>query len=331
MSTSSNNNNKKNNNLNNNNDINNNNNSNTFHDFMPHWKNEEQCFANTVTNMSAITVSKKKGNKTVTEKIPWPRIKSIEQRAYEVFMTKITNPITGEFYSERDTNGNQINQPNGQPNAKYVVNMIVRLKRFNGSEVLYTQGQLQGFNSMGSPVTMSITKPESWLKTTFFNERRYDEKSQTFIDICKGPRGSETMYELPFSPENVDKLYYGHGAGVNNNQLVTNHQDNASRLPNLYVKDERTSTTISVQWSDPKTTLNLFKTKDFYYLFNADYIPTPVKQEIREKARSVAKDGLPFIDNPRLEDPNNRNNDVIVDKNGQVEKYHDRSKDSYVG
>ena len=93
------------------------------------------------------------------------------------------------------------------------------------------------------------------------------------------------MYELPFSPENVDRLYYGNGAGVNGNRLVSSRYNNVSRLPNLYVKDERTRDTIAVQWSDPKTTLDLFKHKDFYYLFNGDYVPAPVREEIREKAR----------------------------------------------
>ena len=66
---------------------------------------------------------------------------------------------------------------NGEgPTAKYVVNMIVRLKRLDGSEVLYIKGQLQGYNSLGSQVTKSIDKPETWEKTTFFNERKYDEK-----------------------------------------------------------------------------------------------------------------------------------------------------------
>ena len=316
------------------NSSNKNNNKNTFYNFMPHLTKEEKCFSDTITNMSAITVSKSKkggGNKTTTEKISFPRFKPVEQRVYEAFMTKITNPLTGEFYPERDTNGDQINQPNGSPNAKYVVHTIVRLKRFDGSEVLYTQGQLQGFNSLGSPITTSISKPETWNRTTFFNERRYDEKSQLFLDICKGSRGIETIYELLFTPDNVDKLYYGHGVGVNGNRLVSSRYNNPGRLPNLYVKDERTSDTIVVQWSDPKTTLNLFKTKDFYYLFNGDYIPSPVKAEIREKARSAAKQGLPVIENPRLEDPNNRNNNYSVDKNGEVDKYHDKSKNSYVG
>src|SRR5918995_3020701 len=235
-------------------------NKNTFYDFMPYWKNEEKCFTDTITNMSAITVSKtKKGNITVTEKTSFPPFKPVEQRAYEAFKTKITNPLTGEFYAERDLNGNQIPQPNGSPNAKYVIHTIVRLKRFDGYEVLYSQGQLQGFNSLGSQITTSISKPEVRNRTTFFNERRYDEKSQTTLDICKGPRGIETIYEIPFSPENVDKLYYGHGVGVNGNWLVSSRYNNPGRLPNLYVKDERTSDTIAVQWSDPKTTLDLFK------------------------------------------------------------------------
>ena len=83
---------------------------------------------------------------------------------------------------------------------------------------------------------------------------------------------------------------------------------------------------------DPKTTLNLFKNKDFYYLFNGDYVPAPVKAEMREKARLAKQEGLSIVDKPRLEDPNNKNySNYSVDKNGQVEKYHDRFKDSYVG
>ena len=272
------------------------------------------------------------GQKTITENnVSWQRIKPVEQRGYEAFMTKITNPQTGEFFSERDLNGNEIQQPNGQPNAKYVVSMIVRLKRFDGSEVLYTQGQIQGFSSLGSQISTSIEKPETWNRTTFYNERKYDDKSKLFLDICKGPKGIETMYELPFTPESVDKLYYENGAGLNGNRLVGSRYNNPGRLPNLYVKDERTQTAKVVEWSDPKTTLNLFKTKDFYYLFNFDYIPAPVKAELRENAKHAKAEGLPVIDNPRLEDPNKNNNNYSVDKNGQVEKYHDKSKDSYVG
>ena len=91
----------------------------------------------------------------------------------------------------------------------------------------------------------------------------------------------------------------------------------------------RTERAVEVSWSDPKTTLNLFKTKDFYYLFNGDYIPGPVKQEMLEKAKNAKSAGLPTIDNPRLEDPNNNNN-YTVDNNG-VQKYHEKSKNNYVG
>jgi len=296
---------------------------------MPYWQKEQECFDNTYTSMRITTTKKGGEGKTTTqEKISWPRIKPLSQIVYENFITKITNPLTGEFYSERDTNGNQV-KSNGGPTAKYVVNMIVRLKRLDGSEVLYSKGQLQGFNSLGSQVTKSIDKPETWEKTTFFNDRKYDEKSQVVVEICKGPKGIETVYELPFTPENVDKLYYGNGVGVNGNRLVSRTNNNPTRLPNLVVKNERDDRSISVEWSDPKTTLNLFKTKDFYYLFNGDYIPSPVKAEMLEKAKSARSSGLPTIDNPRLEDPNNNNN-YTVDDNG-VQKYHEKSKNNYVG
>lgn len=313
----------------------NNNNNNSYIEFMPYWNKEEKCYQDTRTGTSISTTHKTKGGgqKTVTQQnVSWPRIKPVEQRVYEEFMTKITSPITGEFYAERDTNGNQVNQPNGGSNAKYVANMIVRLKRFDGSEVLYTQGQIQAFNSFGSQVTKSIEQPETWTKTLFFNERKYQEKSQTVIEICKGPKGLSTVYELPFTAENVDKLYYGYGAGVNGNQLIRRNNNNPNGSVNFYVKDERTGTAVNVEWSNPNTTFNLFKTKDFYYLYNGDYIPLNVRAEMREKAIHSAKSGgLPVVDKPRLEDPNSSKNNYTVDDKGEVDKYHDESKDSYVG
>jgi len=90
----------------------------------------------------------------------------------------------------------------------------------------------------------------------------------TFDTVCQGPSGTEEVYELPFSPENVDKLY------------EMTDKDNVQ----FVIKDEKTQEATQVLWSSIEDTLKLFKEKSFDYLKMGDYIPAPVKAEMRAKA-----------------------------------------------
>jgi hypothetical protein len=56
---------------------------------------------------------------------------------------------------------------------------------------------------------------------------------------------------------------------------------------NFVVKDERTRVAINIEWSSLEKTLELFKTKSFEYLFNANYVSEPVKQEMRANIEST--------------------------------------------
>lgn len=234
---------------------------------MPNWAKENKYFKDTIVDLKVWDTKK---NKEVKTKGPYPFIKSTAQLVYEEFMSKIINPATGEFYSQRDSNGNQIKQKDGK-NAKYVVKTIVRLRRKDGKEYLYSMGHLTGFTSLGIPISRTCRKPEVHLKTIFAYDRKFNPKTQTVEDICKGPVGSEIIYDMPFTAENLEKLY-----------------SQTDEDLNLVVKDERNGMSVNVAWSNLDESKKLFKTKDFKFLYNGDYIPDAYKAEIRAKAEAMA-------------------------------------------
>ena len=50
---------------------------------------------------------------------------------------------------------------------------------------------------------------------------------------------------------------------------------------------------VSVQWSDIKTTLDLFKNKPFYYLFRSEYISPQVKAAMKEMNEDITGEKTP--------------------------------------
>jgi hypothetical protein len=50
------------------------------------------------------------------------------------------------------------------------------------------------------------------------------------------------------------------------------------------LKDMRTGDARSLNWFSVKDSLDLFMNKSFEYLWKADYMPGPVKQELRQEA-----------------------------------------------
>lgn len=274
---------------------------NDYVEFMPYWKSEEQCYKEAIIDV--ITTYANGAEKK--EKKAWPRAKPTEQIGYERFMAKITNPVTKKFYSERDRNGNEIKQPDGR-NARYVISYITRIKRRDGSEYLYTSGNINGFDSLGVPVTHHISNPERWLKTDFSYERKYDDKSKAVIEYTTGVGNTYDVYEMPFSKENVDRLYK-QSVGTSEQNILINNPHIQQVV--FYVKDEQTDLTIKTYWSSIEKTLELFKTKDFEYLFNGDYVPDDVKREMR--AKSIGLTNNQPVEIPRLEKDNKNYKDFV--------------------
>jgi hypothetical protein len=222
---------------------------------MPGFKKEEQCFLDAGTLIDVNT-----GKMTDRH---WPREKPIEQIVYEQWRDKTLNQLTGHWNHKRDKDGNIIKNTG----TKYLVSVIYRIK-VGKQEFLLSKGFAKGFDVAGSEVVHWITYPERWTRTLFNYRRYFDDKTQSFQNQLLGPSGSETVYELPFSPQNVDKLY------------EQTDKDNVQ----FVVKDERTGESSEVKWSSLEDTKKIFKEKSFQHLFSGDYIPAPVKAELRAKA-----------------------------------------------
>jgi hypothetical protein len=164
-------------------------------DFMPHWKDEERCFSEAKLRDAKTKKSVEGG---------WPRQKPTDQAAYERWLSNIVNQDTGEFHPERNDEGIPVNGSG----AKYIFTVITRVRDSSGkNEYLYTKGKLEGFNTSGRPEIMHIAKPEVWSKTEFAYDRTYDEKSGSFTVSTAGPSKTYQVYDLPYSADNVKKLY----------------------------------------------------------------------------------------------------------------------------
>jgi hypothetical protein len=125
-----------------------------------------------------------------------------------------------------------------------------------------------GFSAAGEFSNLWITYPERWTRTNFLFKRIINEKTMSFDTVCEGPSSTEDVYELAFSPENVDKLMQK--ADPENVQFIC--------------KDDTTGDATQVKWSSIKESLRLFKEKSFESLMLGEYIPLPVREELRAKA-----------------------------------------------
>ena len=76
------------------------------------------------------------------------------------------DPDTGEFYKQRDKDGNIIKITG----PKQVIRQIVRIRTSDDKEYL-CNGYLIGFDVVGDPVSQACSNPETWTKTGFQTRR----------------------------------------------------------------------------------------------------------------------------------------------------------------
>lgn len=226
-------------------------------DFMPHWKKEDQCFEE-----EKIEVTDRNGKKTTKA---YPHDKSIPQRSYEEWLEVVVNPDSKEFYPARNKDGSPIKGTGG----KHIITQIIRLRRKDGSQSLYSLGELQAYDAFGNMIPSTCAKPEVWTKMLFSYERIYDQKTNSIKIQNTGTLGTETVYEMPFNEKNLKELF----------NLRKNDSDIA-----FTVKDEAASKAVSVRKeANINDTFKLFL-KPFDYLFNAEYITAQQKAELRQMA-----------------------------------------------
>jgi hypothetical protein len=229
------------------------------------FKMEEECFSKAIVKDVDQSTSKSRSRKSDLDQEPmtWPREKSGTETAYERFLGETVNPKTGEFYPEIK---DKIPVP--KTGALYYITDIYRIRRADGSEFLYTKGRVDAFNSLGDPVNHATGKPETWTRTNFSYKTEYDDKTKQ-MEKVQGPSGLEEIYTMPFNKENLKSLY-----DIRQNELI-----------NFVVKDEPTKKAFQVKDVNSQKTFELFQ-KPFEYLYNAQYIPAEVKQELRQAAVS---------------------------------------------
>jgi hypothetical protein len=248
---------------------------NKIHDFTEKYKKEKECF-----DKAVVRDLYSSSGKPVNEKRTWPKFKSTEEIVYERFMVNVSNVLTGEFWGQKDMEGNRIPERDGGANCCYHPETIIRVRTALGEEYLYSMGTIKGYDASGLPVELFLSKPEVWTRTTFHRERIYDPQTKAFFETVKGPSGTFEEYDLPFSAEAVQELY--------------DKRDKSNRTAkpvSFIVKDEQMGMDVSVRWSSISETLNLFKEKSFTFLFNGEYIPAPVRADLRAQSDVLMKQG----------------------------------------
>jgi hypothetical protein len=130
----------------------------TYQQFMPHWKKQDRCFEDEQVEMIDSLHGHKimKNGKPVIK--PWPHDKPTAQISYENWLEKVVNPDTNEFYPARNKDGSAIKGTG----AKHTLTQIIRFRRKDGKEFLYSLGECIGYDAFGIIVTLTCAKPEMW-------------------------------------------------------------------------------------------------------------------------------------------------------------------------
>jgi len=128
-------------------------------------------------------------------KKPWPYDKPVLERAHERWLKLVVDPSTEEYYKSKTGELPQ-----------YTINQIVRVKRGDGSEYLYTIGQVKGYNMYGDAVITDVREPEVHEQAIFLHETLKDESDGHIKRFTTGIEEKVRHYELEYTPENVDKL-----------------------------------------------------------------------------------------------------------------------------
>ena len=79
---------------------------------------------------------------------PWPHDKPIAQIGYENWVEKVVNPDTNEFYPALDKAGNPIKGTG----PKHTITQIIRFRRKNGNEFLYSLEEVNAYDAFGNVV-----------------------------------------------------------------------------------------------------------------------------------------------------------------------------------
>jgi hypothetical protein len=243
-----------------------------YFDFMPRWSLEKKEYEKAIiTSVDEKPQSRFNSNKQVRragdleEPLDhWPRIPKPGEIPYYEFIDKITDK-QNKFYPARDQNRIRIK---GTGAARYVTDLI-RLKTGDSLEFLLSKGYIVGHDAAGEEAPHYLPWPEMWIKTLFSWNNEYNNNTKQFEKRSLGPSGTETVYMLEFNKNNAKELF----------------DQRANDLVNFIVKDEVSQEARRVEPDvNAQKTLERFSNNTFDYLWSGEYIPLPVRQELRQEA-----------------------------------------------
>jgi hypothetical protein len=242
----------------------NNNNVNQYSDFFPGFKLQKEQFSKIKT---------RKGKS-------WPRAESPFEKRYGQFIIDVINPSNNCFYMPLDENNYPVEMPDKDPRAcRHIVNTIVRIRLADGSEKLYSLGQLIGYDGASIRRSMACDKPEVWTKTKFGYEKDYNKKTRRFDVYTTGPMGQETVYMLDFNSDNFQKLYSKTWNGKN--EFFKPNRKNIGKRVTLIAKDEQSGIAKEIFFSTLERSIDIFLTRSFSDLITDAYIPRSILEQRR--------------------------------------------------
>jgi hypothetical protein len=217
-------------------------------DFMPYWKDEEDCFLK---------------ERLEDGKTPWPREKPIEQSSYEKWLSNVKNPVADAYYEKVDKYGKR-------DTAHYQIREIIRVKDEEGKEFLISSGWLIGYNALGDERRHYINWPEMWTETIFDHVSVVDTNNpNNIVSSTTGPKQRITRYMMECNKENLNKLV----------------EQKANENINLSVKDLNSDKRVDVRFIGSfKDRVKFFLDNDFWYLHNGMYISEDEKKLNRQLA-----------------------------------------------
>ncbi|MGB5089886.1 MAG: hypothetical protein WBN72_02970 [Nitrososphaeraceae archaeon] len=204
----------------------------------------------------------------------WPRIPPVEDIIYFQFLDKITDKAN-KFNPQRDED----RRPIAKTGAFRYVTDIIRMRRGDGSEFLLSKGSIVGYDAAGEEQRHYSPFLERWMKTIFSWTNDYNQNTKGFQKICLGPKDAETIYTLPFTKDNARELFNQRANDVNINFIVKDEVSDEARMVEPDVNCQKT--------------LERFLNNTFEFLWAGEYIPLPVRQELRQEAvaRGLIKGG----------------------------------------
>jgi hypothetical protein len=241
-----------------------------FHDFLPRFDKENEVFKSAIIQDVDHSRTKKKGKdkEDKDEPLTWPKPIDVLENSYSAFLERVVNS-KHQFYPQKDEDNRAI--PN--TGAYRTVRSIVRIKRADDSEFLLSKGDIHAFDSLGDEVKFYISYPEKWTRTLFTYKTEWNDKTKQLEKKLEGPSGSEIVYDLPFTKENVTELW---------------NQRESDKTIQFVVKEEETGKAMQVRdlSGSASKSFELFRDSSWLDLFKANYIPAVIKQELRAEAVS---------------------------------------------